>query len=376
MPEALKHIFNTELIAAMARHLQRVSSDFKSALFIGEASQDLENLELKERSYQIAQALHTALPCSFSKAAACLQMSLGTELPGDGFTGEIDEAGIAGWAIMPLAHFVACYGGDDFDLSMGLLKECTKRFTSEFALRFFIQAEPIKTMVVLHEWAQDSNMHVRRLASEGSRPRLPWAMQLPLFIADPSPVLALLEQLKDDSSEYVRRSVANNLNDIAKDHPDKVSDITRTWLQGASPERVKLLRHACRTLLKKGHSPTMLLFGYAEAHIGSLNVDLSSDVVLFGTALCFSISFVSTAKQKQNLLIDYVIHHIKANGKTTPKVFKWSCKSTASGEKVVLHKKHMFKKISTRRYYAGEHYLEVMMNGKSVARTRFIVKMS
>ncbi len=163
---------------------------------------------------------------------------------------------------MPMAHYVGLRGHDHFDLSMTLLKAFTKRFSSEFGIRFFLLDDPEQTLSVLKQWTKDEDKHVRRLVSEGSRPRLPWAMRLPLFIKDPAPVIVLLELLKDDNDEYVRRSVANNLNDIAKDHPSVVADIAGQWMQGADKQRQQLIRHACRTLIKQGNKKVLRVFGF------------------------------------------------------------------------------------------------------------------
>lgn len=156
------------------------------------------------------------LPDNFEKAGEIMLASLGNQPDSDNSVETAAADGIYGWAIMPMTHYVGLCGHDHFDLSMMLLKEMTKRFSSEFAIRFFLLKSPTQTLSVLKTWATDPNHHVRRLVSEGTRPRLPWAMQLPAFIKDPSPVINLLEMLKNDNEQYVRRSVANNLNDIAK----------------------------------------------------------------------------------------------------------------------------------------------------------------
>ncbi|PCI43210.1 MAG: DNA alkylation repair protein, partial [Proteobacteria bacterium] len=244
-------------------------------------------------------------------------------------------------------------------------------FSSEFGIRFFLLKSPDKTLRTMKIWTKDCDKHVRRLASEGSRPRLPWAMQLPAFIDDPTPVLELLELLKDDKEEYVRRSVANNLNDIAKDHPERVADTAETWMLGASNERKKLIRHACRTLLKQGNTRVLQVFAYNPPHLTQVNIQIETPEVMFGTALQFGMSISSNAKHAQPLMIDYVIHHQKANGKTSPKVFKWSVKTLAANETLKLSKKHMIKKISTRTYYQGLHTLEIMVNGVSVGKVDF-----
>jgi hypothetical protein len=196
-------------------------------------------------------------------------------------------------------------------------------------------------------------------------------MQLPAFINDPSPVIEILEILKDDHEEYVRRSVANNLNDIAKDHPKLVGEIAEKWMHGASTERKKLIRHACRTLLKQGNSQVLQVFGYNPPDIKLVNIQIETPEVIFGTALQFNISIVSNATHTQALMIDYVIHHQKANGTTSPKVFKWRIKTLAPHETLTFAKNHMMKKISTRKYYQGLHVLEIIVNGVSIGKADF-----
>ena len=186
------------------------------------------------------------LPTNFTHAAEIMLASLSPAQDDGSFNSSMDEQGIAGWAIMPMCHYVGIFGIDHFDQSMNLFKELTKRFTAEFGIRFFLLADPEKTLATLVHWISDKDRHVRRLVSEGTRPRLPWAMQLPQFIQNPQPIIELLELLKDDEEEYVRRSVANSLNDISKDNPEVVVDIAERWTNGANNERKKLIRHLPR----------------------------------------------------------------------------------------------------------------------------------
>lgn len=251
MPEPFKNRFNPQIIRAMAERFQHQWPGFDGRGFSDAASKNLESLELKARSEQIMNAMCLYLPGDFAQAGNIILASLSPSQNDGVFNVSIDNDGISGWAIMPIAHYVGLRGHDHFDLSMTLFKALTKRFTAEFGIRYFLLKSPEKTLETLKKWTTDNDRHVRRLVSEGTRPRLPWAMRLPAFIKDPLPVIGLLEALKDDDEEYVRRSVANNLNDIAKDHPDIVADISARWMQGANEKRQKLVRHACRTLLKK-----------------------------------------------------------------------------------------------------------------------------
>ena len=338
------------------------------------AGKGLNALELKERSRQISTALATCLPECFSQAADILVASLGPGTKDSAPTQETGSPGLSGWAIMPMTHYVGVHGISEPDVALPALREMTKRFTAEFDIRCFILEHEAHTLTVLREWITDPDPHVRRLVSEGLRPRLPWAMQLPKYVQDPSPILPFLDALKDDPSEYVRRSVANNLNDIAKDHPNLVGDIASNWLVSASPEREKLIKHACRTLLKQGHSHTLKAFGYHHPKLHPVDLNIHTPTVPLGGYLDFSIELQSNAKTTQTLMIDFIIHHQKANGKTSPKVFKWKTCTLAPNTSLSASKKHPLKKITTRVYYPGCHYLELLVNGSIVAKATFDLK--
>lgn len=369
MAEPFKNVFNEQLVKSMAGHLYQQWPQFNQQGFIKVATNDIDSLELKQRSDQIKKALTEYLPDEFSDAAKVLLASLAPTLNEDEEVKK--DLGISSWGVMPLADYVGEFGLADFDLSMKLFKESTQRFTAEFGIRYFLLAEPEKTLSILEQWTEDENKHVRRLVSEGVRPRLPWAMQLPMFIKNPAPVIKLLDSLKDDKEEYVRRSVANNLNDIAKDHPELVADIAERWMEGASTQRQKLIRHACRTLIKQGHKRTLAILGYSEPDIKEVVIDLQTPEVIFGQALLFSMSLVSTSHKEQALIVDYIIHHQKANGKLAPKVFKWRTTKLAANKMLTISKKHVIKKITTRVYYSGKHTLEVIVNGVSIGETDF-----
>lgn len=371
MNEPLKNRFNKKMIRGMAGHFEKQWPMFDAKLFVSVASKGLEALELKARSEQITNAMIQCFPEDFGKAGKIMLASLRPVLDDDIAEIAIDVDGIAGWAIMPMADYVGLQGKGHFDLSMMLFREMTKRFSSEFGIRHFLLAAPEKTVASLSSWVMDESRHVRRLISEGIRPRLPWAMRLPIFIDDPSLVISLLEKLKDDDDAYVRRSVANNLNDIAKDHPDRVADIAERWMQDASKERRQLLRHACRSLIKAGHKKTLSIFGYTAPKLGLVKLQVLTPEVIFGNALQFTLQLSSGRRSDQSLLIDYVIHHQKASGSTTPKVFKWRTVTLPSMSSLVMNKMHNIKPISTRVYYPGLHKLEVMVNGISVALVEF-----
>ncbi len=370
MPEPFKNLFNVPVINGMAHHFAKAWNGFDEAGFNAMATDNLEALELKQRSTQITKALRAFMPRDFEKTANIMLKSLAPEEGYDISTNHSD-AGIVGWAIMPMVDYVGLYGLDNFDVSMNLFKQLTKRSSSEFGIRYFIIEKPKETLDVLKTWLENPNQHVRRLISEGTRPRLPWGMQLTEFVKDPTPVIELLEALKDDDEEYVRRSVANNLNDIAKDHPDLVTKIAKDWLKNADKNRERLVKHACRTLIKQGHKACLEALGYGEPAVLLEKLEVKTPQVEFGKALMFEISLSSTSQQEQNLIIDFAIHHRKANGKTAPKVFKWKNIKLKAGESLNAQKAHPMRKITTRTYYSGAHHLEIFVNGVSLCLADF-----
>ncbi len=371
MAEPLKNLFTPENIQGMAWHFERQWSGFPVALFVASATENFEHLALKQRSNQIKNAMLRCLPQNYEKAAGIMLASLGRELGDDLSAGNVDEAGISGWSVMPMADYVGERGLGHFDLSMTLFKAITKRSSSEFGLRHFLIAAPEKTLAVLHDWVGDENQHVRRLVSEGTRPRLPWGMRLPVFIENPYPVIELLERLKDDEQIYVRRSVANSLNDMAKDHPDIVADIAERWLDNTCERRKKLLNHACRTLVKNAHEKTLSVLGFDKPKMLDAELCIFTPVLEFEGCLQFSFVIHSAAEYEQSLVIDYIIHHQKANGSTSPKVFKWRVTTLNAKGSLVLNKKHAIRKITTRVYYPGFHKLEIMVNGVVLATGEF-----
>jgi len=370
MPEPFKNLFNETVIKDIGKRFAGAWAEFNYTGFISAAGHGLESLELKQRSDQITEAMARYLPADFEQAATILQACLAAD-DEHGHKRKETGQGLSGMAIMPMTYYVGRYGTDHFEPSMVLFKEMTRRFSSEFGIRYFLLAEPDRTLATLKEWTGDTDKHVRRLVSEGTRPRLPWGMQLPGFIENPAPLLELLEALRDDPEEYVRRSVANNLNDIAKDHPDLVADIAAGWLKEADDNRQKLVRHACRTLIKQGHKPTLAALGYGTPKINIQHLEILTPKVIFGTGLEFELSLTSSVQKPQPLIIDYAIHHRKANGGTTAKVFKWKTFTLQAGATHSALRKHAMKKISTRRYYPGIHSLEILVNGVSFGRKDF-----
>jgi len=270
---------------------------------------------------------------------------------------------------------VAQHGLSDFELSLNLLKDMTAYFSCEFDIRPYIIADQAKALSIIKTWAHDSDYHVRRLVSEGTRPRLPWAMQLPNLIKDPTPLIPVLTILRDDTEEYVRRSVANHLNDIAKDHPDLVADIAHEWLKDLDKntlkQREKLVKHACRTLIKQGHVKTLAAFGILPSKVELKALTTQKMPLKIGDDMLFELDLKSKSAESQKVIIDYVIHHKKANGSLSAKVFKWKNLNLTANETVCFTKKHSFKIITTRKYHPGIHAISVRINGEDYGYTEF-----
>jgi len=362
MAEPFKNVFDRDLIAMIGSHLSACDPGFDRSAFEEMACEGLEDLEFKARSRQITSALELSLPADFDRARGIIRAALHPDVDA-AIGGDSDGRGLRGWALMPIADFVAARGLAEFDASMDLLAEITCRFTAEFAVRPFILEDRDRAVAHVGRWTRHENAHVRRLASEGSRPRLPWGVRLTPFVEDPAPLLPVLEALRDDPSEYVRRSVANSLNDIAKDHPDLVADIAREWLRGASPERARLVRHACRTLVKHGHRGALDALGFDAAELRLDEIRLTGSEVRLGDALEFEVSLHSLATSESRVALDYVIHHRKANGGTTPKVFKWKVLRIGAGEILSLTRRHPIRPITTRVYRNGTHRVEIAASG-------------
>lgn len=371
MPEPFKNLINPDLVRACSQHLYRHWPAFDRRAFELQALTGLDALEMKARAMQIADALEASLPDDFDRAAGIIEAALAPPATSDELGFKTTDAGLAGWIGWPLGEFIARRGQAEPERALRSLRELTQRFTSEFAVRPFLINHFEKTMAQLLAWHDDPSPHVRRWTSEGSRPRLPWGLQVKSLIADPSPTLPLLRALQDDASPYVRRSVANHLNDIAKDHPGVVAGWLETQLPGASAERKALLRHASRTLVKRGDPRVLKAWGLGGRFRGDARLALSQKRVALGESLTLVATLVSSARSKQALAVDYVVHHVKANGETSPKVFKGWTLDLAPGETRRLEKKHSLRPITTRHYFPGPHRVELQVNGRVVAEVVF-----
>ncbi|MCL2364762.1 MAG: DNA alkylation repair protein [Defluviitaleaceae bacterium] len=351
MADLIKNMYSREYLHNLAADLRAAYAPFAAEEFVGAVMDDTwASLELKGRMRQITVKLRDFLPADYAEAIGVINrviVNYGTWLEGFG--------------MMSFPDFVEVYGLDDWEVSMAALERYTPHASAEFAVRPFILRDPQRMMTQMDAWAQSDNPHVRRLASEGCRPALPWAQALPIFKKDPAPILPILERLKTDPDLYVRKSVANNLNDISKTHPEWVAKLARQWY-GQNAHTDWIVKHGCRTLLKKGNRDVLALFGFGDADAVEVT-DLAVDTpeVAMGQDLRFS--FTISAKKTLRVRLEFVIDFVKANGKTARKIFQLSEQTMKAGETKRYVKKHAFIDLSTRKHYPGTHRVTLVVNG-------------
>ncbi|WP_025682100.1 hypothetical protein [Paenibacillus maysiensis] len=361
MAEPLKNIYTEDFLRLFGERVQTAYSSFDTQGFIHQVMDESWNeLELKARMRRISLTLGTFLPSRYEEALAVLFA--------------IDEH-CSGFPYLFFPDFVEVYGqGEEhWTLSMEALERFTQKSSAEFAVRPFLLREPERMMRQMTVWAGHPSEHVRRLASEGCRPRLPWGQALPIFKRDPAPVLAVLEQLKADPSLYVRKSVANNLNDIAKDHPEAVIATARRW-KGTHPDTDWIVRHGCRTLIRKSIPEVMAMFGYAEETNGSPLVTEASftadpAVLKLGDSCELSYTLQLREGDPVRVRIEYGIDFVKARGQVSRKLFLLSDKNVPGGTLLTGTRTYRFADLTTRRHYPGAHRITLLVNGQEAAST-------
>jgi 3-methyladenine DNA glycosylase AlkC len=358
----LKDMYNRRYVSDVAAAVRDECPAFEADSFTSRVfDEEWEARELKERMRHIALSLHGFLPADYRAALDILRRA----------SCSLDDYGFEN---MIFSDYVAVYGLDDWDASIPALAQFTQQVSAEFAVRPFIVQDQDRMMAQMLEWAKSDSPHLRRLATEGCRPRLPWGIVLNALKADPTPILPILEQLKDDESESVRRSVANNLNDISKDNADVVIDVLRRWQAHDTEEMRWIMCHALRTLIKAGHPDALELLGYpTDPVIAVHNLTVEPESIPMGGAVTLSFDIESLGDEPQNLMIDFVVHLMRANGKQAAKVFKLTQKRIGPGQVLHITKKVSFRPVTTRRYYPGEHRIEPKINGKVFGRAEFVL---
>lgn len=366
--ELMKNGLAQPAIARISQALSQVLPHFPMQNFEESCLEDLNKLELKERVSHIINILHQYLPADFKKASTIL-----ISISDVWNFGKVDDP-LKSFAAWPLIDYFSVYGLEHPKESLDGLMQLTHLFSAEFAIRPFIVKYPEYCHEQFTLWVKDASNDVRRLVSEGTRPKLPWGIQLKQFVVDPTPNLCLLDILKSDPSLYVRRSVANHLNDIAKDHPSVVIATCKKWRKDDSKEVNWVIKHATRTLVKKGCAEVFPLLGFTEnPQITIEEIKLSNDVIKLGESISFDFDIKSDSNNLQNIVIDYTIYFVKSNGTQQGKVFKLKNITLKPNESMSLKKSFSFRPITTRKYYKGEHKIELLVNGNALLTKDFVV---
>ena len=363
MAALLKDLYNPRFFEKLCPVLKKEIPGFDCRDFIFRVFNNAwPDLELKARARHIATVLHHFLTPDFNHNTTSL-IRISNALR------RTDSQNLLYFFI---PDYLEIYGLDHPEQSLKTMEQITKLVSAEFAVRPFLIRYPEQTMRCLYEWSLNTDPHVRRLSSEGCRPRLPWAMGIPKLKKDPTPIFPILENLKADSSEYVRRSVANNINDIAHDHPDLVINLAKRWL-GKDPLTDQIIRHGSRTLFKKGNEQMLTLHGLTPTSKAAIRKLIHPPAIRIGDDLVFQFAFVSKEQNPTPFRLDYAIDYLTSTGKCSRKVFRISEKIFPPGEAIIIQRKQSFRNLTTRRHYKGRHNLRIIANGKELAQTEFMV---
>ena len=357
MAEALKEMFNRKFYEHFAQEFSKADKNFHPDKFVIEVLKNSEQLSLNERLRNTSVVLKRHLPDNYKKSIALLFKTI--------------PSLSKNYTALVFPDFVGLYGHKDFNLSMEALKYFTPFGSSEFAIREFLKRDFYKTIDVMSKWADDSNYHVRRLSSEGCRPRLPWSFKLDEVIKNPKATQPILEKLKSDDELYVRKSVANHLNDISKDNTQWMQQLLITW-DKTNANTLWIVKHASRTLIKKGNAQSLAFFNFEKnVKVQLENFKLNKTKLKLGETLQFEFDVISEKSKSQKLAIDFAVHYFKKSGVLSPKVFKLKELELKPGQSVHIVKKHRFQDFTTRKHYSGKHIIEILVNGRSVQKKQF-----
>jgi 3-methyladenine DNA glycosylase AlkC len=358
--EPLKEMFNLAYYKNLAQVFASVHKPFKAGAFVKDVTLDLEPLSLNERMRNTSVVLQRHLPESFATSIGIMKEVI-PQLKG-------------GYTNLVFPDFVAQFGQQHFSLSLEALNYFTRFGSSEFAIRTFLKQDLNATLKEMYKWAHDENEHVRRLASEGSRPRLPWSFKLDAIIQNPALTTPILQTLKVDEALYVRKSVANHLNDLTKDSPGHVLKLVKSWDQ-QHPHTAWIIKRGCRSLLKQGDKKSMAVFSFTkDVQVEIKNFALNKSNLRLNDVLVFQFDLVSKKKTDQRLMIDYRIHYSKKSGTQLPKVFKLKELVLKSNQTVSIKKQQRFQDFTTRKLHTGTHLLEIVINGEIVVKKKFEFK--
>ncbi|MCL1863778.1 MAG: DNA alkylation repair protein [Defluviitaleaceae bacterium] len=357
MADLLKDWYNRETLTEFAKAVKNVNLPFLSENFVDDVlAEPWSDMEFMARGRKISTTLGKYLPDNYPDAIDVVKKIV------TNYDGAI---------IFCLIDFVEVYGLDVayWDITIDAMEFLTQYASAEFAVRPWIINYEERMMAQMQKWAESENEHVRRLSSEGCRPALPWGVALKKYKQDPSPILPILEKLKADPSAYVRKSVANNLNDISKTHPELVAKIAKEWY-GKNELTNKVVKHGCRTLLKKANREVLAIFGFGDADgVDVSGFSINTDTVNIGDE--FSFNFKVSVEDECKVRLEYAIDFVKANGKRSRKIFQIS-ESVMKGKKS-YEKKHSFADLSTRKHYPGLHSVTLIANGAECGTLDFTV---
>lgn len=349
MADQLKEMFNVAFYKHLASEFEKVYPPFNASKFVKGITENLKDLSLNQRLRNTSLYLKKYLPKDYTKSIE--------------FMFQVIPAMKSGYTTLVFPDYVGLFGQNDFDLSMKALKYFTSFGSSEFAIREFLKRDFDKTLGVMLTWSEDVNPHVRRLSSEGSRPRLPWSFKLDEVIRHPQKTLPILQNLKDDEELYVKKSVANHLNDISKDNPDWMMAELKKWDEG-NMHTQWIKKHASRTLIKKGNANALALFNFEkDIKVKIENFKLNKTKLVLGDNLLFEFDLVSEKSKPQKLVVDYTIHYVKKSKELSPKVFKLKEVNLHAKQTLHVKKQHLFRDFSTRKHFSGRHMLDIMVNG-------------
>ena len=350
---ALKEIFDKRRFRSVALDLAAIYPAFDAKRFLKIALAGLDELSLMQRLRRMTEALHATLPEDYRQAVKILRA----------LAPRINH----GFATLVLPDYVGQYGRQDFDWSMYALKYFTGFGSSEFAVREFLRLDPARALAIMETWSRDDSDAVRRLASEGCRPRLPWSFRLDAILDEPMLAVAILENLRTDASLYVRKSVANHLNDVTKSHPDWVLDRIATWPL-TNPHTAWIARHALRSLIKAGNPRALAVIGAgATPQVTISKFALTPRQLALGERMTLSFELASKSAASQRLVIDYKMHYVKKSGATAAKVFKLKELTLESAQRVSIERSQSIRDFTTRVHYPGRHEVEILVNGLSLA---------
>ncbi len=358
--EPLKELFNKKFYVEFAQEFYKVDKNFNPDKFVKQVTENLETLSLNQRMRNTSQVLKQHLPQDYKKAIDVLFKVIPNTKKG--------------YTNLVFPDFVGLFGHDDNSTSLEALKYFTQFGSSEFAIREFLKRDFVKTIKVINVWAKDKNHHVRRLASEGSRPRLPWSFKLDDVIKNPKSTQTVLEILKEDEELYVKKSVANHLNDLSKDNTDYMLHLISGWSKN-NVHTLWIIKHASRTLIKKGNIQSLALFNFEKKPKLKLeNFKIINSKINLGDSLHFEFDITSEKLTTQKLVIDYCIHYRKKSGGHSLKIFKLKEFELKPNQIIKISKKQLIKDFTTRKHYAGTHFVELQINGAVLNKLSFELK--